>query len=234
MAPVELRIATPTHGQSIIGTATVALQGELVSRPAEIAGVGLYYRWYSSLHDGTKDQMSINVAALTDPASVYSPALGVGTHVIAFAASDQFNEDQAAQNATLHGGVTGGSAGPAPCVIHVLLARILKPAPGATLSKAATTPLEAQAPVQWADAEYVKTNRLAFGWRLEPTPADGRASGTLPAPVFDKTVTPPVLRFSGALPAALGLGSYRLTLRVSRTDVPADRHEAFVPVVIAA
>jgi hypothetical protein len=234
MAAVELAISKPAHGTSIVGSAAVDLQGLLVSRPAEIAGVPLYYRWYSSLHAGTASQMSINVAALADPATVYSPSVGVGTHVLTFAASDQPNEDAAAQNATQHGGVTGGSAGPTPCVVHVVLATVVKPAAGATLSRGGANTLEAQAPVQWDDAEYVKTNKLAFGWRLDPTPADGRASATLAPSAFDKSVTPAVLRYAGALPGALGLGSYRLTLRVSRTDVPAVAHEAFIPVVIAA
>jgi hypothetical protein len=235
MAAVELAISKPAHGTSIVGSAAVDLQGSLVSRPAEIAGVPLYYRWYSSLHASTASQMSINVAALADPTTVYSPSVGVGTHVLTFAASDQPDEDKAAQNATQHGGVAGGSAGLAPCVVHVVLATVVKPAAGATLSRSGgANTLEAQAPVQWDDGEYVKNNKLAFGWRLDPTPADGRASATLVPSAFDKSVTPPVLRYSGALPGALGLGSYRLTLRVSRTDVPADAHEAFIPVVIVA
>ena len=234
MAPVEVKILQPANGLTTVGPAPVKLKGELVSRPAEIADVPLYYHWYSSLRSGPEEQLSINDASESE----LSATLGVGTHVLTFAASDQSMGTATAQIATLHGGVTGGSEGPAACVIHVLLATIVSPLDGATLSKASAT-LDAEAPWLWDDVEYTEHNRLAFRWRLDPTPADGRAAGKLPPAgtplVFEKATEEnkvPVLRYHGPLPATLGLGAYRLTLRVERTDDATVGHESWISVVI--
>jgi hypothetical protein len=239
MAAITLSIVKPAHGTVFTGTSPVGLQGGPVTPPPEAAGVALHYRWYSNLHPAIKEnEYGLDPAGLSDPTVVYEHPLGVGTHILTFAATDQQSQSTEALKAVKHGGVTGGPPdAPHPCVVHVLRATIVAPPSGATLSKASST-LEARAPVLWDDPQYVKHNRVAFRWRLDPTPADGRAAGTLPPPgtalVFDKPDTGPVLRHQGKLPAALGVGAYRLTLRVELADDPAVGHESSIPVVIAA
>jgi hypothetical protein len=219
------------HDTGFTGAAAVTFRGAVVELPDELSGVPLFYRWYSSLFPAERDRYSINVAPLTEPTTPFDPSLALGTHVITLAASDQLGETPADQNATLHGGATGGSEGDGRCIIHVFKANLVTPANGAVISRANAT-LEAVAPSKWGsrlnpgdpfqpNPEYHKHNRLQYRWRFEPigAPAGRPIVDFIPSLaqlVFDPQHTPGppvVLRYAGPLPAALA-GAYTLTLHV--------------------
>ncbi len=233
MTAVELTIVQPADGAAVVGAAAVPLAGRVGQPPPELAGVTLYYRWYSSLFPATKEHYSLNDDALTDPAAVYPATLGIGSQAITFAASDQREQTRSAQDATRHGGVAGGALGPKRCVVHVF--RAVPQSPAAPLSTADST-LEAAAPLHWPKTEYKALNRLRYRWRFEPDPPDGRAAADLVPPpdtlAFDILANGPVVRYRGPLPK-LGLGAYSLRLRVEDLQDPAVGDEATVPVVIA-
>jgi hypothetical protein len=347
MTAVTLAITQPANGTVFFqGETQVRLAGQIVPTiPSELAGVPLHYRWYSSLFPSAEDRYSINEAALSNPATPFDAPLGLGSHVISLAASDRPGETASDQNATNHGGVTGGAKGAGQCIIHLLRAVMVKPvAAGPPLSKASST-LEAEAPLQWgreigttdtfepnpdyhypeeqpdefsvhedgllrttdkiaelvgvwpreadpataaalvtedtapdlpfgADertitlalvnrpsgelrirylhrsaAERSRINRLRYRWLFDPTPADGRASAVLEPAVSALTFDPdpppppgppppdpppPLVRYEGPLPAALGLGSYKLTLRVQDIENDAVGHQVSLPVTITA
>ena len=250
MTAVALTIVQPADGTVFHqGETQVRLVGQVGPLPAELAGVPLHYRWYSSLFPSQKDRYSLNAAALSNPATPFDAPLGPGSHAITLAASDQAGETESAQNAARHGGVTGGAAGAGKCIIHLLRAVLVTPAAaGEPLSKAAGT-LEAEAPLQWGrkigatntyepNPDYHALNRLRYRWRFVPTPADGRATATLDPPASALTFVPPgvrpLVRYQGPLPTALGLGGYTLTLRVEDTGNSAVGHEVSRPVTITA
>jgi hypothetical protein len=236
MTAVEVEIVQPADGATIVGASAVDLIGRVGTLPAELSGVPLYYRWYSSEFPATEGHFSLNDDALLDPALAYPAPLAIGSQAITLAASDQQGQDTTAQNDTRHGGVAGGAKGPKRCVVHVFRAVLRRPAAGDTLSKAAST-VEADAPLHWPDAEYQKLNRLRYRWRFEPDPADGRvAADLIPAAnalqlVFENTT--PVVRYDGPLPT-LDLGGYTMLLRVEDVQNPAVGDTASVPVVIAS
>ena len=244
MAPVQLAIAQPADGTVLLNPAT-QLAGQLVSAPPELAGVPLFYRWYSSLFPATETRISINAAALTDPATQLPVTLGYGRNVLSLAASDKSAEADVTNS--LHGGVAGGSEGPTRCVVTVLRAAIVAPAAGATLSRASAT-LVAEAPVRADDEDHAEVDRLRYHWRFTPQPLDGRATVTISGPTLagDTTAsatlvfeagagsTGRVARYAGALPSAIGLGAYQLRLRVESADQAAQGAEVTRSVVIAA
>ena len=258
MTAVGLTIVQPANGAVFHqGETQIRLVGQVGPLPPELVGTPLHYRWYSSLFPSRKDRYSIHATALSDPAVPFDAPVGLGSQAISLAASDRAGEMESDQNATRHGGVTGGAAGATQCVIHLLRAILLTPAaPGDTLSKTGAT-LEAEAPLHWGhqigttgtyepNPDYHSLNRLRYRWRFTPTPADGRATATLdPAvsaltfryveltdPVTGVQIVQPVLRYDGPLPPALDVGSYSLTLRVEDTANSAVGHEVSRPVTI--
>jgi hypothetical protein len=234
MTAVEVTIVQPLDGATPRGASPVRLKGGVGTLPPELAGVTLYYRWYSSGSPAKEDHYSLNETALQGPAADFPAALGIGSQAITFAASDQPGQDRAAQDATSHGGVAGGSLGPKRCVIHVLRAVARRPTSGETLSRASST-LEAEAPLHWPKPEYQALNRLRYHWRFEPDPDDGRATvdlvPTVDALDFEATATGPVVRYVGPLQGA-DLGGYTMRLRVEDLQDSDVFDEATVPVVI--
>ena len=249
MSAVELTIAEPQNGAVFFeGETQVRMVGQVGELPAELVGVGLFYRWYSSLFPSQKDRYSINVNALSDPAAPFDAPLGVGSHVISLAASDQDQETESAQNATRHGGVTGGSQGEKQCVIHLFRATLVTPQPNAALNRTSTTlELDAEAPLQWwrtkpgttdvyeLNPDYHEINRISYRWLFEPNPADGRAAADLIPSV--ETLTRPSgtasrVRYAGPLPSGLGTGNYTLTLRVEDKDDPDVGHQTSRAVIL--
>jgi len=249
MSAVELQIVEPAHDKAFFGDASVTFRGAItLPLPDALAEVTLYYRWYSSLFagDATNNRFSINEVALTSPDSPHTKELGVGTHVISFAAIDQPGETAADLEAAQHGGVTGGSVGEGQCLIHVFKANIVAPLDGGTLHKA-TDALEAEAPMAWGkpveedsgyepNLDYDKVNRLQYRWVLVPTGAPpGRHTITLiPTLVqltFDPETDPVVIRYSGPFPADLD-GNYTLNLYVEDKQGTLGGHQASIAVLV--
>ena len=257
MSAIQLTIVQPPAPETVIvGVAAgavslaAAIAGPL---PPELAGVSLFYRWYSSLFPAAKDRYSLNVVGLTDPSQAFVAPLKVGTHVITFAASDQSDETDAAQNQTRHGGVIGGSQGDSRRLIHALVANPVKPSPVGpvpTLRKASST-LEAEAPLQWGrkigntnnyepNPDYHAINRIRYRWRFTPLggPAGRHAADLVPSLDqlefdLDPPADPrPVVRYEGRLPDALDTGNYTLTLRVEDVNNDVAGHDISRPVVL--
>jgi len=249
MSAIELTIVQPQNGAVFSqGETQVRMVGQVGELPPELVGVNLFYRWYSSLFPSQKDRYSINANALGNPAAPFDTPLGVGSHVISLAASDQAAEIESAQNATHHGGVAGGPLGEKQCVIHLLRANLVAPKPpNATLSRGGST-LDAEAPLQWGrkkvdttndfepNPEYHGLNRLRYRWRFSPSPADGRATADLVPSVETLTFVPPgtmpLVRYTGPLPSGLGTGNYTLTLRVEDKNNQSVGHQTSQAVVL--
>jgi hypothetical protein len=251
MAAVGLRIIEPENDAAFTGIPTVIFRGAVIDLPATLAAQPLYFRWYSSLHSPPPGHYSMS-DALTDAATPSPELMGMGSHVITFAASDRSGETDAEFEAMQHGGVTGGLKGESRCLIHVFKANILAPL-GGSVSRTGIV-LGAEAPPAWAksvdndgeppyalDEDYHGYNRLRYRWRFEPVelPA-GRpilefipeaselqyvpATGPDPCQV-DYTPSP-------LLPAT-ATGSYRIVLYVE--DAMAEgigRHQAEVLVTL--
>src|SRR5690349_8292256 len=111
MTAVEVDIVQPADGSTVVGGSAIDLIGQVGRLPAELSGVSLYYRWYSSEFPAEDGHFSLNDQALPDPAGPYSAGLGIGSQAITLAASDQKDQDKDAQNNTRHGGVAGGAKG---------------------------------------------------------------------------------------------------------------------------
>jgi hypothetical protein len=234
MGLVGLEILEPSNGANVVGTKSVRLRGRVLT-----SGHGtLFYKWYSNLvlpppPTGDNPDTSLNRAATS--ALDFTPTLHVGSQVITFTARDVAGDKPEQLANVKHSGMAGGPpvvppppGVPPPCLIHVLFAEVLKPAAGASLSKANAT-LEAKAPPLWADAEYqAKVNKLRFRWRFEPTglPAGRALVDFVPgATTFDKEKF--VLGYTGQLPPALQAGTaYALRLRVERADNAAIFHDS--------
>jgi hypothetical protein len=249
MSAVELTIVQPQNGAVFFqGETQVRMVGRVGELPAELVGVNLFYRWYSSLFPSLENRYSINASALGDPAVPFDAALGVGTHAISLAASDQAAETKDAQNATSHGGVAGGTQGETQCLIHLFRATLVAPAPNTTLNRASNTlELDAEAPLQWwrtkpgttnvyeLNPDYREINRIRYRWRFAPNPADGRAAADL-VPSVEALIRPPVatsrVRYPGPLPSGLGTGNYTLTLRVEDKNDPSVGHQTSRAVVL--
>lgn len=229
MTAIPVQITSPHNGDVLVGTAAVSLSGA-AQVPASLAGVPIYYRWYSSLFPAQQDRYSLHANALATLALPYSAALGPGSQGITLAASDRAGEGQADQNAIQHGGVTGGTGGPTACLIHVLAAILVRPAANATLSKASAE-LAARAPLKWDKPEYASLNRLRYRFLLAPSSG---ATAELAPNNFKVDDVVPTLRYVGALPASLPVGSATLTLRVEDTQDASKGHQVSIPVTLAA
>jgi hypothetical protein len=227
MTAIPLQISAPTPNTAFSGAPTVSFAGT-AAIPPELNGVPLFYRWYSSLFPAVENRYSINAAALSSPAASFP--LGMGSQSISLAVSDQTGEDQNAQNAAQHGGVTGGKQN---LVVHVFKANIFSPADGALVSRTGLK-LTAEAPLKWysrlensdpftPDADYHQTNRLRYRWVFTPEGAPvGRPTleliPTLAEITYDNPPpASPRLNYSPALPAAVD-GKYELTLFVEDSD----------------
>jgi hypothetical protein len=228
MAAVELQILEPLNDSPFNGDAVVAFRGAVRSMPSALQGIQLYYRWYSSLHEAEIDRYSLHAVPLLRPDQPFAERLGIGTHAITFAASDQPGETAEALEAVHHGGVTGGSSGEERCLVHVFKANVILPEDHALLTSR-TVELKAEAPALWAkesvdpencrfvaNRDYLAINRLGYRWRFQPLgpPADRETVEVAP-PVgalgFD-TELGAVCHWATLPPSAEG--SYALTLFV--------------------
>lgn len=239
MPVVSLRIEEPSNGTTVVGSVAVRLHGTLVSQGPP----PLFYKWYSSLvgpSDLSKKppDASIQPPAGADPLN-FLTLLPVGSQVVTLAAKDVAGDTEAALKTVKNVGMAGGPAAPgnaAPCVVHVLIAKIVAPISGATLSKANAT-LAASGPSTWFDDDYKKVNQLQYRWKFNP---QGDPPGRKPAEMTPEFPTPTPnprkeeVRYTGALPAALSTGNYSLTLRVENKPNPAVGHEVSIPVVLVA
>ena len=243
MGIVKLAIIKPLDNQRFQGAqaSSVRLQGELRS-----SGHGtLYYRWYSSLAgalNGTSD----------NPFD-FTKSLAVGSHVLTFTTKDVQGDALADIEAVEHAGMAGGppkDGVEAPCVVHVLVANIVAPEEGETLSKASDT-LTAEAPSQWGtknattgayelNPDYHEVNKILYRWSFQPSgPPENRGDGEVepseddlvfgPGPEEDG---PMVVTYQGPLPSSLDNGNYTLTLRVEDMDDPTKGHEVSRAVVL--
>lgn len=234
MTAITVGIVTPSDGAFFVGAAGPTLKGSAVV-PAALAGVPLYYRWYSSLFKGSTgpNRFSINAAAFTNPAQTFAPALETGSHVLTFAATDRPGETDADPPLVQHGGVTGGKQGAGRRIIHLLKATLLAPANLATLSKSTPVALRVQGPVLWEKPDYQAVNRLAYRVRFAPNGNPPRKSGEVQPVTLTLDAGGTWLNLTGAWPA-LDLGSYRLTLRVEDRLQPATGDEVSIIVTLTA
>lgn len=236
MSVVELEITQPAHDTPFFGNSSITFRGATTDLPQELAGVPLYFRWYSSLFPAEKDRYSINLTAFSNPDDplVWTP--GPGTHVITFAVTDQPGETDADLEAVQHGGVTGGSDGDSQCIVHVFKADMVAPVGSPALDKASSI-LEAEAPALWGkptdtegvyelNSDYHDLNRLQYRWEFVPSGslAGRNTINFIPAPeqyTFippeDPDLEPTVIHYEGALPADLD-GQYTLFLHVEDKD----------------
>ncbi len=231
MSGLTLTITQPVHGSAITGP--VALAGSASGNTA-----GMFFKWFSSLNAAAnQDNPELNTADHSAASLNFAgPVLGeFGSHVLVLAATDQDGIDPVSIKAITRCALAGGAPpdAPAPCVVHQLDgAQFLNPASdGLTLSKASAT-IDVLAPGAWvkpdldhpgtwlANTGYQSLNGVALTLRFEPDgpPAsrhsDETGLGLASLPFFrqnDKTW----LRFSGALPASLDTGNYRLLLKAS-------------------
>lgn len=236
MPALAIQLIRPADHTRLAGSGVLRLTAALVGP----APVPLFFKWYSS--------------AAADPVAttldVPAANLPLGSQVLTFSAKDRPGDALADLQAVVWAGMAGG---PKPddtaCRVHVLRASLRQPAAGATLNRAGAT-LAAEAPPRWArkippaaayalDPDYQALNRLRFRWRFSPVGAPaGRASGDLlPTPAQWQYVpppsdnsAPPLLRYSGPLPAGLGTGAHQLTLRVDDTQDAAFFHEQSIAV----
>ncbi len=236
MAQIDLTIRKPANGAVFVRPKNAPHPIEFEGRAAispELAGVQLYFRWYSSLRLLSKDaqgklsQFSLNPSGFSDAATRFSAELPMGSHAIVFAASDRSSEADLVSSQ--HGGVIGGvNKEGIGHVIHILKANILWPAD--TPSVVAVSPGEAfmaEAPWAWADTEgYQKYNKIGYRWLFEPVPpVDNRPvlDFDLPSMAFHKATTSSpnnVLAFTPPRLPANAKGRYTLTLEVRCLNAP--------------
>jgi hypothetical protein len=253
MAVVEMEITEPAHDNGFTGTGDVTFRGALTAMPAELKGVPLYYRWYSSLFPAEKGRYSMNPAPLAHPGDGWTAdldALGLGTHVISLAALDQPGETDADLEAVNHGGMTGGSDGDGACVIHVFVAVMIAPGDGDAVSRRRAV-LEARAPALWGkrsddtghfepNDDYHALNRLRYRWEFRPIgPPPGRRVVDVVPDVGELTFIPekdPLLtrvQYTGRLPSRID-GRYWLILHVEDVDEALGEDTAAIEVTVAA
>jgi hypothetical protein len=249
MGAVTLHLVRPADGTRLLGSGSTRLTAAL---PAA-APVPLFFKWYSSL---STDPLG---TALDLPAVVLPIGSQVLTLAAKDQLPDTPEALQAVQFAGMAGGPPLPPQPPAPpgyqpCLVHVLVADLREPAANATLNRGGAV-LAAVAPVQWGRRKappgvgfepnpvYQALNKLRYLWRFAPAgPPAGRAGATLTptlaqlAYVAAKTEQgnsyppQPLVRYSGALPAGLGMGSYTLTLRVEHLDDATQGHESSLAV----
>lgn len=242
MTAIGLKIEEPAHNAAFIGSQMINMRGAVTQSQPETGNVKLYFRWYSSLFSGDDATIkaqkfainNVQGVEITDPTIAFTPdpPLGLGTHTISFAATDQKGETSAEQEAVNHGGLTGGGKGNGQCIIHVFRANIISPAANALLSRNGAM-MDAEAPAAWGVAtdkpdiyalntEYHKVNRLQYRWQFTPVGApagrrpvdftptlDQLTFVVLPAPAPVRTI----VRYQGPLYDEL-TGGYDLTLHV--------------------
>lgn len=250
MPAISLNILEPASDTGYFGSPAVTLRGAVIEPPKELENVILYYRWYSSINiEARLDHYAINETALTDPGTPFSTLLGVGSHIITFAVSDRPGQTAAEMEAMRHGGVTGGFAGDARCVIHVFKAKIIAPVENSILHKNNET-LIAEAPLIWGrvkpgtdpvqfemNAEYDKVDRLKYRWEFVPIGlSDGRQTvNFVPAKneyifeeyVLDQNSKLMVIRYTGPLPDNLN-GDYQMILHVEDRENKLGGHQATI------
>lgn len=257
MALIKLRIIKPDPAdvKPIIGA------------PAEVTFIGaatlpdnsakLYYRWYASSvvrlsSDNKILGYSMHENAFENASMEYKHKLGLGSHVITFAVSDQQDEKQQDFDNIRNAAVTGGRLGDSACVIHVYAARIV--GLSSAISKT-NLKLSAEAPAEW-DAKYLdvetnqyifpyqEINQLAYHWKLEPL-GDPPGRSTHDSGSLDhgdqltfslKDDIHPIVTYQPDLSSTLENdfeGPYRITLSVLRkgTTVPIDFDEVEVVLV---
>jgi len=213
MSLVHLEILEPQHQARFAGTGTVRLHGRVVSqghRP-------LFFKWYSSLH-APSDATKVALNGPTDNALDVVTSLAVGSHILTFTAKDVEGDSPDELKKVQDAGMAGGPLdAESPCIIHIFIANLVRPASdGATLNKANSV-LEAVAPMKWGDPDYQSINHIRYRWRFEPLgPPAGRRSADLMPRVEELTFDPsgPLVRYQGPLPDGLDTGDYTLTLRV--------------------
>lgn len=234
MSELSLSITQPLHGSAL--TAPVALRATATGPAA-----GLFFKWFSSLNSqatATNPQIQ-RVPAPTDygPAALNGTitALGeFGTHTVLLAATDQLGMDPVSINSVRRSGLAGGAPpeAPAPCVVHQLAGAALRlPAEGGSLSKAAAS-IEFLAPGPWAvtsplgssnwvaNPAYQGSNGVVLALRLAPVAAPTPANSATIAPAmaslpFFRDADKTWLRWTGTLPAQLGVGAHVLSLVAS-------------------
>lgn len=231
MAELTLTITQPTHDSGLSGA--VALRGSVSGSAA-----GLFFKWFSSLNAAaTQDHPEINTAdhSLAALAGSVSGLAEFGSHAVVLAAADQDASTLAAIKAVTRSAMAGGAppAARTPCVVHqVAGASIRTPAAdGLNLSKAAAT-VEFLAPGAWlkpdpanasnwiANPDYQALNGVALRLHLAPTVGATPANSAdialnLAALAFFHADDKHWLRFAGALPGNLGVGSHQLSLVAS-------------------
>ncbi|MCA1689687.1 MAG: hypothetical protein LC720_04355 [Actinobacteria bacterium] len=243
MTAVPLTIVEPKHASVFTDPTQVTLQGHPVGTPP---AVPLYYRWYSDLHPGPKqDEYALAIKATdpVDPRAARAPneshgyPLGPGTHVLTFAVTDQATETKDALLAVRHGGVAGGSRPPHPCVVHVLRAAVHVPGGGVLSLGLGSATIDMVGPVLWGDPDYMARNRLGYSFRFTPL---GRTDTVeiVPRPDQLARVAPPpaapsLVRFAGRL-ALPRPGSYTLRLRAFDLTDPTIFHESDPVSVVAS
>jgi hypothetical protein len=244
LSAVGLQIIEPLNGTTFTGTPSVRMRGAVTTPP--VPPVTLFFKWYSSLEAPAPPGSPLPGGTTLD----FTVPLSIGTHTICFTAKDVSGDDPASLANVRNAGMAGGPVTPANpngAVIHVLTANMVVPASaGANVSKAAPN-LRAAAPSHWwkpvlgpnnqpitpaqfeRDSEYQAVNQLRYVWRFAPFGAPaGRASATVTPAVSQLTVPGPFAShvvYNLALPAAVGTGSYDVTLRVEFIPNPAIGHE---------
>lgn len=232
MAVIGLEIIDPRNDSAFIGDGATTFRGRVSDRPAEIADVRFFFRWYDSLFAADKNRYSINTMALTDPQPPFAAILAIGSHAITLGASDRPCETDADLEAISQGGMAGGSEGDAACRVHVFIADMRMPLPpGPAALQRSGALLAARAPSMWSrfndqsglfevNDDYHSLNRLQYRWHFAPTgPPAGRAAvdfipeaaayGFTPATDVD----PNTIAYNGRLPDTLD-GDYTLRLHV--------------------
>lgn len=195
----------------------------------------------------------MNPAPITNPDVPFEYELGLGSHVITFAVSDQPGESNQDFENIQHAGITGGNTGDSTkCVIHVYAAKIVGLSSGQTISKT-NLRLSAEAPAEW-DAKYLdaktnqyifpyqQINQLAYHWKLEPLGnPPGRStheSGQLnhgDKLSFSQDTGKPIVTYQPDLSSASENdfeGSYRITLSVLKKESGAPVDSARVEVFL--
>ncbi len=232
MAIVTLQINAPLHGKTYVGPSTIDFSGA-VNAPAPVP---LFFQWYSSLAIPPPpatpgDPLSENLAftrTLVDP----------GSYVISLAARDVESSTPDDLKRVQSGGLAGGPKGTTACVIHVLVAKIIEPAPNVSLPRSSLR-LSAAAPLLWGDLKppsfgpthdkskaYDAIDHLQYHWLFVPVgaPAGRPSADFIPTNLLfdpaDATANCPVLRYDGPAPDSVALGAYEITLRVEdKTNV---------------
>ena len=231
MAEVTLEILQPAQTDlSFTGSATaVRLQGQVVNSP--IPASGLFFKWYSSLageliqHDGPS-------SAIYGPPQ-FAETLKVGTHAISYTCKDQKPDTDVALQAVQHAGMDGGAPPDAsnPRLVTILVANMLAPANGASVSRAAPQ-LIAEAPSAWDDDEGYQTyNKVVYEWRFSKsgttTVIDGSSMAFAQAAEDGSDVEKTNrLIYSQSLTSQLTAGTYSLILRVYNKDNSNFRHDS--------